>query len=184
MSSPPPRPRHTVVAPLVVAAALITASGAAATVMVRASVEALTAQSEIVALGTVVDAVATDGGPHGEAGIFTRVELVVAQTWRGPHEDARVLWVHGGRLGDRAMRTHGQATFAVGERVVVFLDEADGALFPTGMSQGKWRVEGDRVRSAADPGSLYVRRGRALRPAAPLPTMPLSALRDRVRSVP
>ncbi|MCA9610354.1 MAG: hypothetical protein KC619_32385, partial [Myxococcales bacterium] len=128
------------------------ASSAAATVMVRATVEELTAESERVVLGTVVDATATDGGPRGERGIFTRVEVAVEETWRGAPNPSAVFWLHGGRVGNRAMHTHGQATFTVGERVVVFLDDAGGALFPTGMSQGKWFVEGDEARSAADPG--------------------------------
>lgn len=159
------------------------ASSAAATVMVRATVEQLTAESERVVLGAVVAATPHDGGPRGEPGIYTRVEVAVEETWRGAPSGAAVFWVHGGRLGARAMRTHGQATFAAGERVVVFLDDAGGALFPTGMSQGKWLVEGGLARSEADPGSLVVREGSAMSPAAPLPAMDLATLRARVRSV-
>lgn len=159
------------------------ASSAAATVMVRATVERLTAASERVVLGTVAEARAQDGGPRGERGIFTRVEIAVAETWRGAPSDSVVFWVHGGRVGDRAMMTHGQATFAPGERVVVFLHDAGGALFPTGMSQGKWLVEGAEARSVADPGALVVRNGREVTPAAPLPPSDLAALRARVRSV-
>ncbi|MEZ4338315.1 MAG: hypothetical protein R3B82_16970 [Sandaracinaceae bacterium] len=107
--------------------------------------------------------------------------MAVEETWRGAPNPSAVFWLHGGRVGNRAMPTHGRATFTVGERVVVFLDDAGGALFPTGMSQGKWVVEGDEARSAADPGALVVRG--ALTPAAPLPASDLAALRARVRSV-
>jgi hypothetical protein len=154
---------------------------AAATQMRRASVEALTAHSDQVLLG-VVESTESFVDPAGRRGIYTRVELAVEETWRGPEVNRRSFWVHGGRVGDRAMRTHGQAVFQPGERVVVFLEATpDGALFPTGMSQGKWAVERDQVRSEATPDALVTG---SLRPASPLPARSLGALRDQVRRVP
>ena len=156
------------------------AGAASATVMVRASVEELTRASERVVYGRVASARARAAGPRGEGGIFTRVELEVEETWRGPAAPRAVLWVHGGRVGARAMRVHGQATFEPGERVVVFLYDAGGAWFPTAMSQGKWRVEDGLARSAADEAALVTR---GLEPAAAPAPMSLDALRARVRSV-
>ncbi|MBX3270193.1 MAG: hypothetical protein KF729_08020 [Sandaracinaceae bacterium] len=154
---------------------------ASATVMVRASVEELTRASERVVYGRVAAARAREGGPRGEGGIFTRVELEVDETWRGPSAPRAVLWVHGGRVGERAMRVHGQATFEPGERVVVFLSDAGGAWFPTGMSQGKWRVEGGLARSAADEAALVTRGPDGLEAATAPAPMSLDALRARVR---
>ncbi|MCB9598428.1 MAG: hypothetical protein H6719_37285 [Sandaracinaceae bacterium] len=159
------------------------AASASATVMIRASVEKLAAESELVVVGTVVEAEPQDGGPRGEGGIYTRVELSVDEVWRGATDGPVTFWVHGGRVGDRAMRTHGQATFEPGERVLVFLDDAGGALFPTNMSQGKWTLDGDSARSRAEAGALVTREGDRLTGAAPLAPMPLSELRARVRSV-
>lgn len=194
--------------------AVLACRGARATVMIRASIEDLTRESSLVALGEVIstEVVAAPAG-----GIFTRVTLAPEARWRdepearwrdaqearwrdrpplAPQENVR-FYVHGGRLGGRAMRTHGQATFAVGERVVVFLHAPasaaghptpmePGALFPTGMSQGKWSVDGDLARSCADLGALVERdRLGRLRPiAAPLDAISLEALRARVVAVP
>lgn len=157
---------------------------ARATVMIRASVEELATESAVVILGEVTATEVVSAGPR--AGIFTRVTMAPEERWRGPVTGGDVrFYVHGGRLGDRAMRTHGQATFEVGERVVVFLEDVgDGTLFPTGMSQGKWTVEGDLARSCADVGALVERdaTGRLRPSTARLDAISLGALRARVEA--
>lgn len=164
------------------AAILTTAGAASATVMVRASVEELAAESDLVLIGVVESVEATDRGPR--PGIFTRVVVAVDEPLRGSPGASRVrFWTPGGRVGDRAMRTHGAAEFTPGERVVVFLMDAGGALFPTALSQGKWRVRGDEAWSSAPSSALVARHGDGLRPAPPPPAISLDELRARVRSV-
>lgn len=161
---------------------LLTLPGvASATTMVRATVEQLASASDVVVLGRVRRATATTEGP--QRGVFTEVELEVEEVWRGEADGAVRFWVHGGRVGGRAMQTHGQARFVPHERVVVFL--AGSPRFPTGMSQGRWVVHGDVVRSGADAGSLFARDGAGrLAPAAPLGPMRLDELRARVEAAP
>lgn len=130
---------------------------ARATTMRRASVAELARASDLVVIGEVVGAVPVRREVNGHRGIYTMVRLRVDEFWVGEGrevvEDLEFV-VHGGRVGDDLARVHGQASFALGERVVVFLFRGGEVLWPTGMSQGKWCVDGTAVVSAADPSAL------------------------------
>lgn len=161
--------------------------------MLRLTVEDLARTSDAIVAGRVVRT-------HPELtarGIVTRATLVVDDWWAG-HDlgggraPTLELLVHGGRLGDRATIVDGQASFTVGEDVVVFLFEGGGALWPQGLSQGKWRVVRSGAAgpvlaaSQADPGALVTRDARGGLVPVPLAvaheTMPLATLRARVRA--
>ncbi len=73
--------------------------------------------------------------------LSTEVDLATEHTWLGSRESSIRFWVHGGELGDTRRVLAGQARFAPGERVLVFLFAApDGVLWPQAMAEGKWDV--------------------------------------------
>lgn len=111
---------------------------ASATTFADLTVEELARASDLVVVGRVETVEAFPVGPAGQPGIHTRAVVQITETLRG---DARALvevWVHGGRLGDRIRVVPGQATFRRGEAVTLFLFQAGGGLWPTGMGRGKW----------------------------------------------
>jgi hypothetical protein len=62
------------------------------------------------------------------------------------------FWVHGGELDRRMRVVEHQAKFAEREEVAVFLYlDSKGALWPTGMERGKWRLVRDRDRVSLAP---------------------------------
>lgn len=129
------------------------------------SIEALTRASEVIVRGMVIDVIVHPSGPGGRAGIHTEVRIAAHEFLAGPPVSVVTLWVQGGRVGRQARVVPGQARFRLGEDVLVFLfDAGGGALFPTGMSHGKWESGGGNSVSSAG--------GR---------TMPLADLRAAVR---
>lgn len=82
-------------------------------------------------------------------GISTRIELAVAEVWKGPSTRRAVVAVAGGKLGDRQVVVSGQASFKVGEDVVLFLvrnDRGEGVIVE--LAQGKFRVTQDTEKQS------------------------------------
>ena len=87
--------------------------------------------------------------------IYTYVTLDVVRSWGLDNLPARVVVKQlGGTVGDTAFVVGGQARFAVGEDVLVFLDvrPRDGTLSVAGLEQGKWLITG-----APDPAAAAAR---------------------------
>lgn len=77
--------------------------------------------------------------------IYTFVTIDVVKAWGLGDTPARVVVKQlGGVVGPTALRIGGQATFAVGEDVLVFLDvrPRDNTLSVAGLEQGKWLLTG------------------------------------------
>jgi len=126
---------------------LLSAVGAQATTIDSVDVTWLREHSELVVRGQVEGVEVLERGPDGRAGIHTAARVRVVETLSGHPSTFVTVWVPGGRLGRRARVVHGQATFEAGEEVVVFLHRHSGALWPTGMMFGKWRMAGAQVLS-------------------------------------
>ncbi len=99
-------------------------------------------------------------GWDADAGaIYTLVTLDVARSWGLPGMPARVeVKQLGGVVGDTALVIGGQARFAPGEDVLVFLDvrPRDGTLSVAGLDAGKWTLAagvGERARAALPPAA-------------------------------
>ena len=77
--------------------------------------------------------------------IYTRVELQVAEVWKGTLATNRCTVVHGGGiLGDRKAVVSGQADYQVGEEVVVFLVlNQRGEGVSLGLAHGKFHIGHD-----------------------------------------
>lgn len=173
------------IAPLTIAAL------ARATTIEALDMRALVRESDHVVLATVVDSVARYD--HLDR-IVTDATLRVDERIWGSSTEGRTLVVRriGGVLGDVGLRIEGEATFAIGEQVVLFATEHRGeqVLRPVGMSQGVLRVrriEGaDTVMPGGD-GLALVQRGSdgQLRPAPGALTQPtpLDALLAEIRDL-
>lgn len=172
---------------------LVGPAPARATILLEQTVEELAAESALVVRARVARVEPRLGGPGNLAGIYTFVTLDVVEHLRGTSGPRVELVVHGGRVGREATAVSGQARFAAGEEVVVFLFRGVGALWPTGMALGKWTVQheasGDWVTRSLAGVSLAARgQDGVVRPVTPglrAPArMSLEELRERVRSVP
>jgi hypothetical protein len=103
------------------------------------SIEQLTRESALVVRGTVL----SKSCQRDSAGrIFTKVELEVAEVWKGTLLTNRFTVVHGGGiLGDRKATVSGQVEYGIGEEVVAFLvlnQRGEGVTI--GLAQGKFQI--------------------------------------------
>src|SRR6185503_19685971 len=103
------------------------------------SIEQLTQESALVVQGTVLSKTCQ----RDSAGrIFTKVELDVAEVWKGSLRTNRFTVVHGGGiLGDRKATVSGQVEYGIGEEVVAFVvfnQRGEGVTL--GLAQGKFQI--------------------------------------------
>ncbi len=121
------------------------AGNAGATTVTAYDLDDLAVRSSRIVTGIVVD---LESRWEGNL-VMTAVHVAVDECLKGSCGE-RVIEVRvpGGRVDDLEMRVEGTARFDVDERVLLFLEPAEGArLRPTGMAQGKFRV----VEAAVDP---------------------------------
>lgn len=143
----------------------------------------LGAASPLVVAGRVTALEARWDGPANA--IYTYVTLNVTDRLKGELAEAQVVIKQlGGIVGNIGLRVDEQATYTVGEDVLVFLAvrPRDGTLYPAGFQLGKWRVLIDlstgrprAVPSVARPSDLA---GPATADATP--GLDLAALREIV----
>ena len=102
------------------------------------SIEQLASRSDVVVHGTVTSKTC-QRDPEGR--IFTKVELAVAETWKGPASTNLTIVQSGGILGEEAALVAGQADYQIGEEVVAFLVlNARGEAVTLGLAHGKFHV--------------------------------------------
>lgn len=180
-----------------VALFLFGAGATHATTVRAASVAELTKQSELVFRGRVTDVRSRlEPAPDGAERVWTDVDFVVEAVWHGEPgpKDVRLTQLGGEVVIDgRVVRQkiHGYAVFAMGERVVLFVERTDtGRQVVTGLALGKYRIvaEADgREIAARDLDELNVV-GPRLRTLAGVPSdenrLPLAQLEALVRGKP
>jgi hypothetical protein len=162
---------------------------AAASVTTALDLRELVTEAEHVVLATVVS---QRSSYDARRRIVTDVTLRVEDAMKGGRAAGATLVVRrlGGAIGDLGMRVEGEASFADGERVVLFGATIGGHLRPVGLSQGVLPVRTDTAgRELVFPGGgglALVRevRGRLVpAPAALLEPRPLSDVIDEIRVV-
>ena len=122
--------------------------------------------------------------------IFSEIDVRLAEVWKGKGKPGSRLTVvqPGGAVGDIEMRVHGLTAFSEGERTVLFLG-GDEPAWVVGLGQGRrpltfdvaakmWMVEGGDRRAAVN-----LRKDGSFEHAGPVPPLPLSELRARVREL-
>ncbi|MGE3887413.1 MAG: matrixin family metalloprotease [Vicinamibacterales bacterium] len=169
-----------VAAPIVAAALILAlAQHAAASSGPRWTEQQLTALSAAVVSGHVT-AIATAADASG--GIYTYVSIAVSEVLKGSVPDGRVVLKQaGGVVGDIGLDVSGQASFAVGEEVLVFAEvrPRDATLCTTALWQGKWTIEID----AASGNRVAVQRDDSIRSGSTeMARVELASLLDAVRS--
>jgi hypothetical protein len=105
---------------------------------IPATLEQLSERAQVVVHGMVRERV-IERDASGR--VYTKVQIAVAETWKGaPGNDFTVVQ-SGGILGERAHHVDGQEPLEIGEEVVLFLvlnQHRQGVV--VGLSQGKFKV--------------------------------------------
>jgi len=106
------------------------------------SIEQMAARAALVLHGNVASKTVQR---DREGRIYTRIELAVAEEWKGAAKTNRFILVQGGGvLGEEVAMVSGQEEFSIGEEVVLFLvlnQRHEGVVI--GLTQGKFKVATD-----------------------------------------
>jgi hypothetical protein len=130
--------------------------------------DALASQADVIVIGRVT---AIAGGVDPAVnGIYTYVTVEASDVFKGPSVSGSfVVKQFGGVVGTRGVFVPGQAQFAAGEEVLLFLGtrQRDNSLFTLGMWQGKWAVHvdgttGERAAISVEPESRRIHGQRSL----------------------
>lgn len=172
-------------------AGLIIASSAHGSIVRGLELPELVAHSDRIVLGRVVFFECFQRS-DGTLGTWYRIQIERDVRGNGDGDDEVILETLGGEMGDIGMRVEGEASFAVGERVVVFIRDggAYSAFRTVGMAQGVMRVRRkqgiDTVRQSRE-GLMLVRRnaqGRLEKSLGALPNeVRLDDFLDQVRAL-
>lgn len=115
--------------------------------------------------------------------IVTYTRLAIDETVAGGARSD--VWVRtlGGSVDKIGQHVAGEASFTLGEKTLVFLEDVDGATVVTGMAQGHYRlaeVDGDVVlKPSPDSGTLLPRKG----PSIAARELLVGARLDRARAL-
>jgi hypothetical protein len=120
--------------------------------MLNISIEELARKADTIVLGTVTQQASAWDDQH--TAIHTDVTVEVEQGLTGLPGEVVTLRVLGGVVGGMGMGTSNDATFRVGERVIVCLDTNAVPNTVVGMRQGKFTVEDNMVIRADETWSL------------------------------
>lgn len=141
------------------------------------STEQLADFSAAIVTGRVA-AIATAADSTG--GIYTYVSLDVTEVLKGSITSSQVvLKLAGGIVGDLGLSVPGQATFSLGEEVLVFAEvrPRDATLYTTALWQGKWVLEID----AATGQRVAVQRDDSIRGgSSEMARVDFAAMRDTI----
>jgi len=125
---------------------VLAAAVASATTVVYVPMRRSVQMSELVLVGYVVG-VQAEYNREGE--IVTKVDVLVEEPLKGGAEQGQVFSFHawGGHLDGVNVETVGEASYRMGEKVLVQLENIDGEYHTLGLSFGKWNVLRDKAGS-------------------------------------
>ena len=129
---------------------------AGATLIPRLSFEQLTDVSDLIVSGRITASWAAWDQEHKY--IWTRYNLSVGSSLKGTPANTVEFAEPGGALDGHAMSIAGTVSYAVGDKLVVFLSRMpNGYLRTTGWAQGKYALDaGGRLHSQTSPGAEAV----------------------------
>ena len=112
--------------------------------MIPLPIETLAGQADLVVAGVVQSLTVTR---DAERRIYTEVELMVSEVWKGSVASKTIKIVHGGgTLGEESVEVKGQVVYTPGEEVVVFLVlNKRGQAVTFAMTQGKFEIARDKA---------------------------------------
>jgi hypothetical protein len=146
-----------------IALALLSAAPADGSVVEGLELEDLASEADRILLGRVLFSESFQRR-DGQIWTWHRIEVEREILGNAPDEREVIVETMGGQIGEIGMRVEGEASFQVGERVLVFVHGGGPytAFRTVGMGQGVMRVRRekgvDTVRQSRE-GLLLVRRG-------------------------
>jgi hypothetical protein len=175
--------RHTACRLLALAA--LVAAPAAASTFLALTTEELVRDAEAVVEGRIVEVSSFWNAEH--TAILTEATLEVDDAVVGAAPRFVTLRTFGGRVDDYVIEAHGFPRFALGERLLVFLEpEKDGGHRVLGYLQGQYRIRTDAAGKAiaeplSDFGARLLRRDGTEAPAPR--ARPLADLKSQLREI-
>jgi hypothetical protein len=142
------------------------------------SIEELARRADVVVRGSVAS---IEAMRDGEGRPYTRLELTVSETWKGPSTNRLTVVQGGSVLGRRQVRVLGEPEFRLGEDAVVFaVFNPDGEAVTLDLARGKFSVRTNAAtgRITAMSDGAKVSGGAALPGQTPVA---LDELRQRVK---
>jgi hypothetical protein len=165
-----------------VALSLAAAVPAAASTFLAMSQHELVSQSDAVVQGRVLK-VSSFWSPSGRV-IMSEALVQVEEKVRGNAPSVVKVRTFGGTVGGYTVEAHGFPKFAVDERVVLYLQNANETAEVTGYQQGQWRIVNDKGVEMAVPtvdgGAALL--GRDGRPAPAPKALRLDTLKNLIRA--
>lgn len=151
---------------------------AQASVLVRLSLADMTTRAGHVFQGRV-EKLTSRFVPGHDGLIITEVQIRCLRSLRGVRQGEVLLVSHlGGVVGEKGQRVFGEASYQVGEEVVVLAEKRENRLYAVGMAQGKIHVDrttgSSLVQVHIDGAELIDPTGKPTKPAAlgiPLETL-------------
>jgi opacity protein-like surface antigen len=137
-----------------VLAAVLFSVAAAATTVVYVPMRKSIQMSDLVLVGHVLS---LDAAYNKDGDIVTRVTLLVEEGLKGGAGPGEIVtfdaW--GGSLDGVHIETVGEAKYKMGDKVLVQLEDVDGALHTLGLSFGKWDIVRDEKNETWAVRSLF-----------------------------
>jgi hypothetical protein len=147
------------------ALAMVGSFACGATSVPRLSLEEMVVHSEMIVSGRVIRTWATWDSQHQF--IWTHNEILVEDVVKGRHSDKVVVSEPGGVVDGIGMQIAGSPRYALGERVMVFLERMPNSyLRTTGMGQGKLSISRDGSVHLTQTGADLVGTGSGTRGTA------------------
>lgn len=116
-------------------------STARASVLTKLSLADMTARAEHVFWGRVERLESKFVNGH-DGVIITEVQIRCQRSIRGAKEGSLVTVRHlGGTVGELGQKVFGEASYQVGEEVVLLAEMREGSLYAVGMAQGKLHID-------------------------------------------
>jgi hypothetical protein len=166
----------------VAALVLVTAVQANASTFIAMSHHDLVSQSDAVVQGRVLK-VSSFWSPSGRV-IVTEALIQIEEKVRGNAPTVVKVRTFGGTVGGYTVEAQGFPKFAVNERLVLFLQNANETAEVTGYQQGQWRIVNQNGVEMAVPtvdgGATLL--GRDGRPAAGQKAVRLDTFKNMIRA--
>jgi len=114
----------------------------------KLTIEELTVRADSILVGEVADIASYQ---EGEGNIYTVVTLSVEQTIKGEAAGQMTIKVTGGEVDGLGLWVEDVPSFEPEEKVVVFLEEIEGAFGVCGWHQGKFTIDKNNMVSGNTP---------------------------------
>lgn len=134
--------------------AVLLATAASATTVEYVPMRKAMQLSDLVLVGHVVQ---IDAAYGRDGDIVTRISLLVEESLKGSAARGEVFTFEawGGHLDGVNVETVGEAKYRLGDKVLVQLEDVDGAYHTLGLSFGKWDIVRDERDQAWAVRSLF-----------------------------